>query len=458
MPRTSDSPRRLRRRRGRGRWLSRALLLSSVGLIVGLLVVGGTADEVVFKSGARVKGKIVEQTAEHVKIRVPRGSGHYTLTVRRRVIESIRIEGEPPTPQPGPSETPGPSQTPTAPPGPTPAAGRPNRSAAEVRRLVQEAGTTNPPWWDSVELDYPETLNLKWERAAGGWQPNQNLGAYLIETRKRPERWKATVKLLHKVLEINKDDADKRLRTMRELARNYQILLCDYARAAYWWARVKKAAGRRQRLNEIVDLADCYQRLGSRELARKEIGRLSNVISRSGVLIRFLGSIGLADRAVAMARDRVRRNAYPDTALLAAADACRYAGRFDDAVKLYEKVLSISGGGGGLRRNQQRARAGLEAVKAFKDVKLAELPDGTYTAESPGFRGPVKVQVVVAGGRIESAKVVGHREDWFAAALSEVPRLIEARQGIAGVDAVSGATFTSEAILNAAGKALGGGR
>jgi uncharacterized protein with FMN-binding domain len=67
------------------------------------------------------------------------------------------------------------------------------------------------------------------------------------------------------------------------------------------------------------------------------------------------------------------------------------------------------------------------------------------------------VELVVAGGRIDSVKVAKHKDDIFFTSLTDVPKAIVDRQGLGGIDAVSGATVTSMAIVNAAAKALASG-
>jgi uncharacterized protein with FMN-binding domain len=66
----------------------------------------------------------------------------------------------------------------------------------------------------------------------------------------------------------------------------------------------------------------------------------------------------------------------------------------------------------------------------------------------------VEMKVTVADGEIREIEVVRHKEDRFFTAFTDVPaRLIE-HQGLNGVDTITGATITSEAVTNAVGKAL----
>lgn len=81
--------------------------------------------------------------------------------------------------------------------------------------------------------------------------------------------------------------------------------------------------------------------------------------------------------------------------------------------------------------------------------------DGTYTAEAQGQNGPVKVSVEIKSDRISAVKVVEHKETPGISdvAIERVPRAIVEKQSTE-VDAVSGATVTSKAIIEAAKKAI----
>lgn len=81
--------------------------------------------------------------------------------------------------------------------------------------------------------------------------------------------------------------------------------------------------------------------------------------------------------------------------------------------------------------------------------------DGTYTASAQGNNGPVKVQVVVENGAVASVTVTEHKETAGICdlAIDKIPAAIVAGQTLK-VDAVSGATNTSKAILAAATAAL----
>jgi uncharacterized protein with FMN-binding domain len=74
-----------------------------------------------------------------------------------------------------------------------------------------------------------------------------------------------------------------------------------------------------------------------------------------------------------------------------------------------------------------------------------------------GYEAPVKLEVTVNGGRIADIKVVEHHEKQFYSSIADTPRRIIEKQSVKGIDATTGATLTSEAIINATAKALSSG-
>lgn len=87
----------------------------------------------------------------------------------------------------------------------------------------------------------------------------------------------------------------------------------------------------------------------------------------------------------------------------------------------------------------------------------AQYKDGTYEGEAQGYGGPIRVSVVVSGGSITSIAVLSHDfEDsaYYSMAEKIIPNIIDAQS--TAVDAASGATFSSNGILNAVDQALEG--
>lgn len=85
----------------------------------------------------------------------------------------------------------------------------------------------------------------------------------------------------------------------------------------------------------------------------------------------------------------------------------------------------------------------------------AKFTPGTYTADAEGRNGLVKVEVTVDESKIVSVKVLEHSETpgISDAPIAQIPQKIVDGQTLA-VDAVSGASFTSNAILAAVTSAL----
>lgn len=89
-------------------------------------------------------------------------------------------------------------------------------------------------------------------------------------------------------------------------------------------------------------------------------------------------------------------------------------------------------------------------------IDISSLADGVYSGTGTGFRGDVAVSVTVADGQIMSITVESNVDDepYFSRAQSGVVGEILSQQSIA-VDTVSGATFSSNGILEAVANALG---
>lgn len=113
-------------------------------------------------------------------------------------------------------------------------------------------------------------------------------------------------------------------------------------------------------------------------------------------------------------------------------------------------VTETSNGGGAAANN---TAAGSTSSDAFQD---GSYKDGTYTGTAAGFRGNITVSVTIAGGKISTISVVsapGNDEPYLSKAKTLIAKVI-AKQSPNGVDTVSGATYSSNGILNAIKQAL----
>ena len=75
-------------------------------------------------------------------------------------------------------------------------------------------------------------------------------------------------------------------------------------------------------------------------------------------------------------------------------------------------------------------------------------------ASSIGYAGPVEVTAQMTAHKLVSLKVTRHHEKRTYSSLVDMPTRIVSKQSVKGVDTTSGATVTSDAIINATAKAL----
>ncbi|MDP6629353.1 MAG: FMN-binding protein [Kiritimatiellia bacterium] len=328
------------------------------------------------------------------------------------------------------------------------------QTRAEVDARVAEAGRTQPDWWGSVGLDYPAELRLDWPepREEQRWEPRRNPGQYLTGVvYQDPRLWRSSARLFHHMLTVNEDRPAVRARIMGQLGHIYASLLADHARGAFWIRSAAEAGVRPYQ--QTVELAQCYQALGSREMAVDVLAGLEHANSSAVLAWAQLGELA---RALAVA-DAAAVGRQAAQAYLAAGQACRWHRDYARSKAAFGKVV---GGAlrGGRRRTELYRRCASEAVASLsllEQLDLKGLNDGTYRAQATAYRGDVDVAVEVKNHAIASVKVLDHREDWFFTALESIPAQIVERQGFEEVDAVTGATVTSVAIINAAAKALG---
>ena len=331
------------------------------------------------------------------------------------------------------------------------------RTRAEIESLIEKVGKTPPDWWDATPLTYPPTLDLDWPmRADGPWDARKNVGQYIWDViNPNPGRWKEGIKLVNYLMIRHKNDEEKLIRSMETLGHMYHNLMEDWARAAFWWRTCDRYGG----YVDLVSLAHCYGKLGSKDMAVEVLSEIGSDYTRHGVVIKLWADLGEFDKALALAKQKAA-DGMPTIAYLTAGDTCRLAGRYKEALAYYQRVLTAAGDTGregDVKKDRERAQASIQAIKLFDTLDVAQVADGVYTADSIAYAGPLYVEVTVKGGRIESVRVTRHQEKQFYSALTDTPGQIVQKQGVKGVDAVTGATMTSEAIINATAKALADG-
>lgn len=423
-------------------------VLAALAVIL-LAAPAAQADEIVLDTGAVYKGKIIERTDKTITFEAVSGGGTMTVKFTLDRIKEIRLG---PAPEPGATPTPthtpatAPSPTPTPKPTPAPASGPATLTADEVNHVIDQAGKTQPDWWNAVKMTQPKTLDLTWKKGEGMFEL-LSLSEYLEKTI-RPDKanWKLGIRVVSLSVDANKDQPEKLRISQEAMGDMYLGMMADYTRAAWWYRQVG---------NENVDdrLALCYWKLGCPSLASDVLSKhITDPTERLGC-IRMWGALGEAQKAIDMAEATAKDK--PAQAYLAAGDALRLAGKFDQAVTYYEKIAAIHN----LKDDKLKelARTNADLLTRLQKLDLSKVKDGRYSGNSAvGYRGSLSVEVTVKSGKIAAVRVADQKEDQALLALTEIPKRIVAAQGIAGVDAITGATSSSDAVVLATVAALTG--
>ena len=417
-------------------------------IAIAFLAVAAVAqDEVEFLNGSKIKGTVKEirKDQKEFDIEIEVSGRTLTRTYKFSKVHAVTMSGKRHelTPKPAGDDT---SKANVA------------RSRREVEQLIKNVGSTPPDWFDSTQLDYPQSLDLSWplKPPQEGWNNQVNMGQYIWDIiNPNPNRWQSGIKLVQHTMSLHKGDKKLLERDMRTLGNMYFNLFQDYPRAAYWIREAGASAGPR----DAVTLAECYWRMGNKQMAME----LFKSRTLHTTAIKLLGDMRETDRALQLVRTFTSSSKFNGQQRgevnLLAGDLCRQAGRLDAAIDYYEKALNEPE-----YRNQDyanrykaRARDSIEAIRLFDKANISQIADGTYSDSSIGYNGPIEVQVTIASGKIESVKVTNHQEKQFYAAIADTTRQIADKQGVANIDATSGATITSQAIVNATAKALAKG-
>ncbi len=106
---------------------------------------------------------------------------------------------------------------------------------------------------------------------------------------------------------------------------------------------------------------------------------------------------------------------------------------------------------------EAKAKAEYEAQLEEMGVSTAEgnYKDGTYTGAARGYGGTVEMSVTIKDGLIASVDVLSAANEdaaYWNAALGLIDNILAAQS--ADIDVVSGATFSSNGLLNAVDEAL----
>ncbi|TWU35970.1 FMN-binding protein [Novipirellula artificiosorum] len=327
------------------------------------------------------------------------------------------------------------------------------RSESELLALIDSAGRTPPDWFASTPLDYPNTLDVSWPMRPPNrqWNNQANVGQYLWDIiYPNPSRWRSGTRLVHHEMTLHKHSPELLARDMQTLGRMYFQLFQDYPRAAFWLRQLHPLPNN----NLKIELAECYWRLGCESMAMELLAASPLPVQA----IKLLGDMGQTDRAIQLGKSALSTS-QAHAACMLAGDACRQAGRYPDAIQFYEQVLSLPHfrNPAVTDRFHSRAKDSIEAIRLVDQADVRNVADGTYRDSSIGYTGPVDVEVVVSDHRIDDIRVTRHTEKQFYAALTDTPKQILAKQSVQGIDGTTGATITSQAIVNATAKALAKG-
>ncbi len=429
------------------RQIPRLTLLFFVALFCVPPALAQSQDAIEFLSGAKIQGKVtnIDKQAKKVTFESKIGTRTSTRTYPYSRIHAVTFRGKRYVLT---EKTGGATGTGSA----SNAGDSVRRSRTEVETIINDIGRSAPDWLESTQLNIPNTLDLSWplKPPGKGWNQNKNVGQFFWSViNPNPSRWKEGVKLVHLIMPRHQGDAALLRRDWMKLGTTYFELFQDYPRAAFWFrqARVTK--------NEPANvmLAECYWRLGNRQMALEQLKSRTMPMNA----IKLYGDLGETQMALQLANQAA--NSQPQQAYLLAGDACRTAEQFSQAISYYTKVLNSP-----KHRNKDydnrfrgRARESIETIKLFDQADVAKVADGTYRATSTGYNGPLEVEVKVANGKIDSLRVSKHQEKQFYSALTDTTNQIIKKQSVKGIDATTRATITSQAIVNASAKALAQG-
>ena len=416
----------------------------SITIVFAVSVCAWAIDTVELTTGAKATGRIRSYSGSTVVIDVKIGTRTFQRRYPKSRVKAIFVDGKQVDMKTGKTAN-------------VPSSGRFEKTREEILAEIDRLGKTPPDWFDATPLNYPKTLDLAWPiPAPKGWNSSKNVGQFLWDRiNPNANRWREGVRFVHHLLSINKDKSVQK-RAMRRLGTIYHHLLQDHARSAFWYRQAGVEDSPSQDYQATISQADNYRKLGSKRMALELLAKMKR---KPYSAIKLLGDLGETDAAVKLG-EAFAKTGQASTSFLYAGDACRVAGRLDDAEKYYRRAIAgipkDEASKPHRKRDKARAEASIAAIQ-FYSLDPKKVRDGKYSASSIGYEAPVRVEVVVKAGTIESVKVTQHREKQYYSSLTDTPRKILARQGVSGIDATSSATITSEAIINATAKALANG-
>lgn len=309
----------------------------------------------------------------------------------------------------------------------------------QVEAVIRQAGATNPDWWDSVKLDYPKTLDMTWTKSA----PNGVEDYLAKDIRPVPANWKLGIRVVSEAIRVNKDNPERLRQTYEALGDMFAGMMGDFAHAAYYY----RMCG----TQKVYDrLALCYWKLGSRKMASDLLDSLATDPTPTGGVIRMWGYLQEPQEAADVA-EASAKTGDKETIYLAAGDAMRACGQGDRAIVYYQKAMNPDATDAKIK---PIAQLNIDALKALAKLEMFRLRDGKYAQTVAGYSGNMTVELAFSAGKITSAKVTDSADSGALLAPTEIPARIVKSQNFRGIDAVTGATTSSSAIVDAAILAL----
>ncbi len=444
------------------------LVFRFLPIVAGLLLSGNVAallaeDRIELKSGIALAGEVLSLTDESVTIQINAGSRKlkrsYPLSrvkaltvdgVRKVFNASTKISSEKSATNQAREDSVGELATTSA---------FIQRTPKQIRTLINQQGRVAPPWFQNASLDFPETLDLSWpDTKPPTWNYTRNVEHYIWDIiNSNRSRYGMGIRLMHHLLQENKGRPETLAKIMNELGRMYFEFFDDYARAAFWWQNAKVTTSPRFLSSDSpARLAECYWRLGNRAMA---VSLLSQARLTYGV-IKLWGDLSETDKAVSLAETALQAGLEASEVYLLAGDALRAAERYDPAVAYYRKTLEMVAQGpfrDQIDRNRRRAEGTIELIELFDKLDFKKVTEGTYEDKSYGYAGNVHLKTQVANGELKTVTITSLSDKQYYHAVDATVEKIIKKQSVKGIDAISGATVTSEAVIRATAKAMAQG-
>lgn len=299
-------------------------------------------------------------------------------------------------------------------------------------------GSSRPDWWEEAQARFPV-----------GTDPSDFAGRIefvqvAYAEKGRPRR---AIRLFAETAEAARAAGDVHawLRACHEIAHLYGGALQDHARALGWALRCARTPladpveARQNRIAAELAAARAVEGLGHRSLAvelyRMLVRALESDPDPYGTLLLPQIHLQIADAELAAGDAAAAEAAYRET---------RTA-----AERLPEQAPSNYRAPGSVARAALR-RLSAPAVDRLDRVRL---PDGNYRGEAYGYNAPVGVRLTFESGRCTELHVTDLDDKRPLDAYRVLPQRILDTQSL-DVDAVTGATVTSRAILSAATEAV----